>query len=300
MKDFKYDVFSIKGLLERGGWRTTNELSEMSFEDARNTLIVVMDGHSRDNGSYFQSLNNDELIGAAAVTLILRESEVCSVEKLKTLLIDDQRNALIIQIHNRSLTDIPASVLQGESNLALAKRGLELLTNSKIISGIENLNFELDNGKILSEKPSFISQQTLNNPSDVPSEQEITFSEKVSTTSTFNFGLGFTVEAGVSVKGSVGVPAVASVEGEVSIKSSSNIHADMSKAETIEHTYSYKGKVVVPPHKDVKVSAVLTMSELDVPFTADIRTKDGLLKHIKGVWNGTSTYNLIVKQENIG
>jgi hypothetical protein len=93
----------------------------MSQEDQRNTLIVEMVGHSNQPVQHYQSLNDADLAGAAAVMVFLRTARIRTDAELKTISDDDQRNIMIVEINGN--TNL-GSFLQSLSNIDLVLLGL--------------------------------------------------------------------------------------------------------------------------------------------------------------------------------
>jgi len=86
----------IRGVLLAGKFRTQHELNQMTWEDQRNTLIVELTNHS--NQSNYQAFHNWDLAGMGAVMVFLREAGIRTVQQLKTMSADDQRNTLIVEL----------------------------------------------------------------------------------------------------------------------------------------------------------------------------------------------------------
>ena len=66
---------------------------------------------------------------------------------------------------------------------------------------VENVEFDIDAGKIVFSKPVMLVEQTLANSSDI--EQEMTFNvgKSVANSSTFEYGTSFTAAAGMELRG---------------------------------------------------------------------------------------------------
>lgn len=107
--------FPIRGVLLTGGFRSQAELDSMTHDEMRNTLIVEMTNHS--NQADYQGYSNDDLAGAGAVMVFLRNFGIRDDAALRTLSADDQRNIAIVEL------DAQTGVgprLQAYSNLELA------------------------------------------------------------------------------------------------------------------------------------------------------------------------------------
>ncbi len=111
----------IRGVLLVGRFRTQRELTTMSHDDMRNTLIVEMTKHSNQSTESFQALNDAELEGVGAVMVLLRILRSRDDAALRTMSADDQRNTLIVELDAQTRL---GRELQGLTNLGLARTAL--------------------------------------------------------------------------------------------------------------------------------------------------------------------------------
>lgn len=110
---------SVSGMLQRGKFRTREQLDSMSPEDRRNTLITELANRTKDSVSYYQSLNNTDLAGAGALLVFLRETRSRTDERIKTMSADDMRNTVIVETNVRTGRNIPD--LQALSSMNVVK-----------------------------------------------------------------------------------------------------------------------------------------------------------------------------------
>lgn len=114
---------TLDGVLLAGGWRSATDLTQMSSEDKRNTLIVEMSNHTRiPEQYYFQGFDTETLIGKAAILVFLIKAGIRDIPSLKGMSDDDQRNTLIVE--NVGHTQYTVGVLQGMNNRELVQVGL--------------------------------------------------------------------------------------------------------------------------------------------------------------------------------
>lgn len=111
-----------RGVLLASKSRTAAALNQMSTEDIRNTLIVVLSAYTNQPGGYFQGFNDDTLVGKCAVMVFLRAAGICDDNALKNMSDDDERNNLIVENMDHSDWTIPQ--LQGMSDQKLVQVGL--------------------------------------------------------------------------------------------------------------------------------------------------------------------------------
>lgn len=93
---------SIGDVLLAGKFRTRQQLSEMSAEDRRNTLITELYNRTKNSVSYYQSLKNSDLTGAGALLVYLRKTGSRTDGQIKAMSSDDIRNTLITELVNRT------------------------------------------------------------------------------------------------------------------------------------------------------------------------------------------------------
>lgn len=60
---------------------------------------------------------------------------------------------------------------------------------------VEKVEFDVDSGKIGTQTPDVIAEQVLTNDSDSEQDMSFMFSSNVSQTSSFEYGVGFTIGA---------------------------------------------------------------------------------------------------------
>jgi len=111
----------LRGVLLAGQFRTQRELSGMSNDDQRNTLIVEMAGRTNQPRGHFQAMDDFTLSGAGAVYVFLRNARIRTEQQLKAISDDDQRNILIVELGAQTGL---GSKLQGLRNLDLVRLGL--------------------------------------------------------------------------------------------------------------------------------------------------------------------------------
>ncbi|NEQ79410.1 MAG: hypothetical protein F6K26_03865 [Moorea sp. SIO2I5] len=112
---------SLDSVLVGGGWRNQSDLATMSDEDKRNTVIVGLDLASADNIPYISSLDNNELIGSAALYIWLRDKKIRTKEDLSKMTLEHQRNTVAVAINVRSNSSISIPDLQAMNNNQIAE-----------------------------------------------------------------------------------------------------------------------------------------------------------------------------------
>lgn len=132
--------FPIRGVLLAGGFRTQRELSAMSHDDMRNTLIVELGKHS--NQSDYQRFDNEALAGMGAAMVLLREARIRTVAELRQMSAEDHRNTLIVEV---GIQTGRGSDLQGFSTMDLVltalgsdivNRGVSLTSSPSYLRGV--------------------------------------------------------------------------------------------------------------------------------------------------------------------
>ena len=112
----------IRGVLLVGKFRAQRELTQMSLEDWRNTLITELVGRTRDTVGYYQSLNDADLAGGGALLVYLRYTGSWTDQQIRTMSADDMRNTVIVEV--AAQTGLGRGTLQALSNMDLIQRVL--------------------------------------------------------------------------------------------------------------------------------------------------------------------------------
>jgi aerolysin toxin len=288
---------TVRGLLIAGHWRTEAELNSMTTDNKRNTLIVVLTTITNQSVSYFQSLDDNTLIGKAAIAVFLLEAGLVHEAWLKAHKDDDARNALIVQLNMK--TDRPIKELQGKSDRELVVLGLEWLDGAKMVTGIIDFSWKVDTAKILATVPDIIAEQTYLNQSGIDSHDKFGFDKDVTSKSTFSHEHGLTVKIGMKTEFEAGIPYMATNKTTVGIDVTQANTWKFGEENATCQKYSYESEVELPPHSKIKRTATVTRGSLDVPYRATVLLGDGSKRVLEGTWNGVSTYGLIVTQESL-
>ena len=289
---------TLRGVLLAGKWRTEDSLNHMTTDDKRNTLIVELVNHTNQSIGYFQGFDDDALIGKGVVVVFLKEAEIRDEKALKNMSDDDQRNTLIVE--NNTHTDKPISELQGMNNQELVQVGLEWFAKSRTVEAILELLWKIDQAKVLEASPDIIATENYNNSdSSIPLKSRFTIAKEITNKSSFSHEHGFEIGVGVETKFKAGIPLLAENETAVKLETSTTHTWNFGKENSTTQSYTNESDVEVPPFKKIKIVAQITRANLNVPYTAKIRTADGSIKSMKGTWNGVSTVNLIVNQVEI-
>ena len=159
-----------------------------------------------------------------------------------------------------------------------------------------DLDFEIENGFIAEESPQDLKSEVFDNRnSTVPLDSSFTVSTSVSESSTFTTStqIAFTLTATFSF----GSPMV--LGGSIQLSTSITSTFTRSTTTSQTKTYTQSSSVSVPSGKMIMKQAMITMSTLDVPYTATVRTRLGTMKTIEGTWIGTSAHSFRIVQKDI-
>lgn len=118
---------SIGGVLLAGRWRSSEEIEAMQPDDLRNTLIVELTKHTINDVAYWQGRDDEYLMGAGAVAILLRDQKILPLARLAATTDDEQRNTLIVHINAKDGTPVPH--MHGKSSFELARMALALTKN---------------------------------------------------------------------------------------------------------------------------------------------------------------------------
>ena len=109
-----------------GGWRTKQEVDEMSDEEKRNTLIVELEKITSYSIEELQELSTngelESLVGIAAISVFLESRLIRSTDELYTMTYEEQRNTLIADLNVNANYDV--SYMQGLGDFDVVTLGL--------------------------------------------------------------------------------------------------------------------------------------------------------------------------------
>jgi hypothetical protein len=118
----------IRGVLLMGRFRTQRELTGMSPEDQRNTLITELGGRTADTVAFYQSLNDADLAGAGALLVYLRHTGSRTDPQIRTMTADAMRNTVIVEVAAHTWRGIHLQALSNIKVVGLTlERALDLL-----------------------------------------------------------------------------------------------------------------------------------------------------------------------------
>lgn len=153
---------------------------------------------------------------------------------------------------------------------------------------ISRIAYRLDQAKILSNTPEVIGSAVDRNRSTVNQTMEFSFSDTKTTSSSFDYTLGFAVTVGAS--GKVEIPFVA--EGAVKVDVSNSHTFTWGSVTTESKVYATKFNVTAAPNSKITATATVTRSDLDVPFTLYSRSvATGYEVATEGIYRGVTFWN---------
>lgn len=88
----------VRGVLLAGGFLGWSALNATSADDQRNTLIANLVHLCRQDGGYFQGMDDATLAGCGAMSVLLRDAGIRDAATLAGLTADEQRNILIVEV----------------------------------------------------------------------------------------------------------------------------------------------------------------------------------------------------------
>ena len=149
---------------------------------------------------------------------------------------------------------------------------------------IERVEFHCERGKLVATNPKVLAVQELSNNSSQPQSMEFSYSETVSSTSSFTHQWGISISR--SAKFSCELPTVA--DGEITTTVTGSVSLTWGKTETFEKTVSEKHPVVAAPFTKVICEVVANEAIMDVPYTMHFKSGETS----GGMWKGVSTWDV--------
>lgn len=154
------------------------------------------------------------------------------------------------------------------------------------------IDFDLAAGRITDLGTSIVTQQTINNVSDLEQSQSLTYEAKESKSETYSASaaLELSVQHTVEVGAPVGFKT--SLQLGAKVTTTLTFGQTMTKEETITLTTPVR----VPARSSVTVKVVVRRGQIDVPFTAvyEVTYADGRVVEVRksGVYNQVSAYDV--------
>ena len=157
---------------------------------------------------------------------------------------------------------------------------------------IQSVQFNVDCGTILGQKPDVIAEMTIDNNGGSGEQSEIfEVNQTISNTSSFEHEHGFNIQAGTEF--SAGFPCL--MHSKISISAEQTNTFRWAKSNATHQSFKTTFTVTAPAHKVVKAQAVVTKAELSVPYKVILKNGIGETETSTGKWKGTSACNLHLK-----
>ncbi|XP_053575971.1 tachylectin-2-like [Bombina bombina] len=173
-------------------------------------------------------------------------------------------------------------------------------TRDRTVQSIISFEFLPDEGKTVSESLEILeSQNFVNTQSSSPLQCTFSFTKTIKNTSVFTHEHGFTFGVKAELTFKAGIPFIAESELKIGIDFSTSHKWTFSETNETTETYSMSNTFNLQPGKAVRQVASIKRAQMHVPYRAKVRTMFGNEITMSGVWQGASTFNLMVKQEDI-
>ena len=161
-----------------------------------------------------------------------------------------------------------------------------------------SLDFDLDVGAVLSERPEVIASREF--PNDTSLEQTDTFKCTYQEVESHRFSHteGFKISFSMEISMSAQLPLVSEASTTLTLGTETEMTWTEERVTTKSKTFEFEHPIKVPPRKMVKASAVITKAKLDVPYTLTLRAKGSdheVVSH--GKWEGVTNFNIRDKTE---
>jgi hypothetical protein len=151
------------------------------------------------------------------------------------------------------------------------------------------VDYDVPNAQTRSVQPKSIFSQTSKNDSSVEQKPVMNISETTEQQSTFETEAG--LEIGASTSFSCGVPLLA--EGKVEVSAKVHTNLTWGKTNSTSQTWEASVPLTVPPNTHMRVTAIVTQSLIEVPFTTTWKSpKTGKTMTTKGIFKGLSSSDL--------
>ena len=299
MAEYMKDVVSA---LKIAGWRTDDELSDMSTEDKRNTLIVELHKHSNLSIRQLQAKKNtgslNSLTGMASIYYFLYSNNLRGVSDFKTMSDHDQRNTLIVELNKKVNKEIKE--LQGMNDQELVVLGADFYRIETTVAKVISIEWDVNNAKIMDQTPELLAQQIYDNRNSSQVLKE-TFSYKKTVTRETSFqhaqSVNFSCTPDTNFK--AGVPVIGDVSGRISVTIGYSTTWTNATKHTVVKEFTKTIQIEVKPGGYIRRKSILTVGNIDVPYTMEVETQSGRRIKVDGIWHGVDLYNIRETQEDL-
>ncbi len=145
------------------------------------------------------------------------------------------------------------------------------------------MNFNMDEAKIVSEKPTVVAKETLVNNGDIQQTKSFKFSVKDGKTSSTSHKIAFSY--GVKTSFSAGFSGLADSGYEISFDFSHD--RTFSESTNAGVTKSCRFPLSVPAHNTYVAKGMLREAQMEVPYEL-VFDFAGAKRSVNGIWNGVA------------
>lgn len=182
------------------------------------------------------------------------------------------------------------------TNDIFVHRVLEYYEAESKITNVCSLDFNVDQGELLSRSPDVLQTEYYDNRlSSVPLESTFVVSKSVTESFSFTFSQSVTISASTTV--SANIPFFGGVQTTLSTELTTGI--SLTKMNTKTVSFNTQSAVTVPPGKMIQKEAIVQRAVLDVPWSGKVVNGLGHVTTITGLWRGVNTFNLHVEQTDM-
>ena len=296
-------IKDVTSALQITGWRTAEELINMSTEDERNTLIVELHSRSSISIPQLQAKDNtgnlNSLTGMAAICHFLYSNNLRSVSDLRCMSDHDQRNTLIVELNKKVSKEIRE--LQKMSDHDLVVCGADFYRKDKTVSKVMAIHWHVSTAKIVDQTPELLAQQTFDNRYSTEVLRD-TFSYKKTITkqTSFEHSGSTTFSRTVEFSFTAGIPVIdTSISGKISVTIGSSTTWTNATTHIVSQVFTKTTPIEVNPGGYIRRTSTVTIGNMDVPYSMDVETLSGRKTTVDGIWHGVSLYNIQEMQEDI-
>ena len=149
----------IRGVLLAGHFRTQLELNGMTGDNQRDTLINELVVHTRHDVPFYQRMNDQDLAGAGALLVFLRQNQLRTDEQLKAMSVDNMRDNTINEVAVQTRFSIPTLQRQTNLNLVMLALGPESnYTRGVLLAGGFRTQAQLNAMSVTNKRDNLINE----------------------------------------------------------------------------------------------------------------------------------------------
>merc|ERR1712137_1352415 len=162
-------------------------------------------------------------------------------------------------------------------------------SNLYLVAEVSQFEWVIDSSQVAEEVPVLLSEQLYDNcNSSIDLSATFAFNKAVTETTTFHNDNEFHMDVSAAMSFKAKIPFILKTGFEVGVSLGGTKTWGSEEQNSITETYTDQVDVTVPPGRAILIKAMMTIGNMDVPYTMTVKTVQGTTQVITGVWKGVT------------